>query len=302
MRRPSYLNGLDAGTLAKKANTARAALAQCRLCPRRCGANRLSGETGICRTGRRAVVASAHPHFGEEPELVGVNGSGTIFFTHCSLGCRFCQNADISHEGYGSAVDDAALAGMMLELQAMGCHNINFVTPSHVVPQILAAVLIAAENGLRIPLVYNSSGYDSVSTLALLEGVIDIYMPDFKFWDAQIAEATCSAPDYPETARRAILEMQRQVGTLRTDARGIALQGLIIRHLVLPGDLSGTAAIAQFIASQLDTDSYVNVMPQYRPCGETSAVEALNRRLKPSEFAAAVAAARQAGLTRLSGF
>ncbi|MFH1984519.1 MAG: radical SAM protein [Pseudomonadota bacterium] len=302
MSRPSYLEALDSGALAHQTRAARDALGQCRLCPRSCRVDRLNNETGICKTGRRAVVASVHPHFGEEPELVGVHGSGTIFFTHCSLGCRFCQNADISHEGTGQAVEDDVLAAMMLELQSLGCHNINFVTPSHVVPQILAAVLIAAEKGLRIPLVYNSSGYDSVATLALMDGVIDIYMPDFKFWDAAIAAATCDAPDYPETARLAIREMHRQVGQLQTDARGIARRGMIIRHLVLPEDLAGTAAITRFIASELTADSYVNIMPQYRPCAEVATHPALNRRLKPSEFASAVTAARKAGLTRLSGF
>jgi len=271
------------------------------LCPRRCGVNRRDGETGVCRTGRQAVVSSAHPHFGEEPELVGDHGSGTIFFTHCSLGCRFCQNFDISHQGLGQALDHASLAAVMLELQGMGCHNINLVTPSHVIPQILAAVLIAAENGLRVPLVYNSSGYDATASLALLDGIVDIYMPDFKFWDSGIAGITCDAPDYPQTARRALREMHRQVGVLQTDGRGIARQGMIIRHLVLPEDLAGTAAVAAFIAEELDPGAYVNVMPQYRPCGDTSVLAALNRRLKPSEFSAALTAARQAGLTRLSG-
>lgn len=301
MTPPVYLESLNAGDLAKKVEIAREALGHCRLCPRECGVDRLKGVTGVCRTGQHAIVASAHPHLGEEPELVGHYGSGTIFFTHCSLGCRFCQNSDISHKGMGQRVDDGALADIMLDLQALGCHNINFVTPSHVVPQILAAVHIAAEKGLRVPLVYNSSGYDAVSTLKILEGIFDIYMPDFKFWDEQVATATCDAPDYPEIAREAIREMHRQVGVLQTDTRGIARRGVIVRHLVLPDDLAGTAAVARFIATELDPGTYVNVMPQYRPCGEQSAVEALNRRLKPSEFAAAVTAARTAGLTRLSG-
>jgi len=301
MTAPVYVESLNAGDLAKKVKLASAVLGHCVLCPRHCGVDRLNGVTGVCRTGRHALVASAHPHLGEEPELVGDHGSGTIFFTHCSLGCRFCQNSDISRNGVGQRVDDDALADIMLDLQAMGCHNINFVTPSHVVPQILAAVHIAAEKGLRVPLVYNSSGYDAVSTLKILEGVFDIYMPDFKFWDARIADVTCEASDYPEIAREAIREMHRQVGVLQTNARGIATRGVIVRHLVLPEDLAGTAAVAKFIATELDPGTYVNVMPQYHPCGERSAIDALNRRLKPSEFAAAVAAARAAGLTRLSG-
>jgi putative pyruvate formate lyase activating enzyme len=302
MQRPVYLESLDTGVLAQNAATAMAAMEECRLCPRQCGVDRLHGETGMCRTGRHAVVASAHPHFGEEPELVGDHGSGTIFFTHCSLGCRFCQNFDISHEGMGDRVDDASLADMMLHLQAQGCHNINWVTPSHVVPQILSAVLIAAKKGLHIPLVYNSSGYDARDTLAMLDGVVDIYMPDFKFWDPAVAAATCDAPDYPEIARQAVLEMHRQVGVLRTDSRGIARRGVIIRHLALPDGLAGSADVARFIATRLDPMTYVNVMPQYRPCGERSALSSLNRRLKPSEFTEAVITARKAGLKRLSGF
>ncbi len=302
MTQPAYVDSLNSGDLAKKVKIAKAALSHCRLCPRQCSVDRLNGVTGVCRTEDRALVASAHPHLGEEPELVGYHGSGTIFFTHCNLGCSFCQNSDISRGGIGQRADDGALADIMLDLQALGCHNINFVTPTHVAPQILAAVHIAAEKGLRVPLVYNSSGYDAVSTLKMLEGVVDIYMPDFKFWDTPIAAATCDAPDYPEIARAAIREMHRQVGVLQTDARGIARRGMIVRHLVLPADLAGTAAVARFIATELDPETYVNVMPQYHPCGERSAIDEMNRRLKPSEFAAAVAAARAAGLTRLSGF
>lgn len=301
MRRPSYVKAHESGELAVRARKALDAMSACRMCPRQCGVDRFAGGTGVCRTGRKAVVASAHPHYGEEPELVGDFGSGTIFFTHCSLGCCFCQNDDISRGGAGQPVTDGELADMMLILQEQGCHNINFVTPSHVVPQILGAVSIAADQGLRLPLVYNSSGYDALPTLALMDGIVDIYMPDFKFWDADVAADTCDAPDYPEVARWALAEMHRQVGLLETDARGIARRGMIIRHLVLPENLADTADVARFIAKTLDPSSYVNIMPQYYPCGGPFTRPALNRRLKPSEFAEAVMAAKKAGLIRLSG-
>ena len=209
-----YLRTWQSGDLRVKADAAAAHLSDCTLCPRKCHIDRTQGQRGFCRTGTRAVVASFDPHFGEEEPLVGDHGSGTIFISHCNLLCNFCQNNDISHQGWGRKVSDGELADMMLALQSSGCHNINFVTPSHVVPQILAALIIAAEQGLNIPLVYNSGGYDSLETLQILDGVIDIYMPDFKFWDSKIAEQTCQAPDYPQFAREALTEMHRQVGDL----------------------------------------------------------------------------------------
>jgi putative pyruvate formate lyase activating enzyme len=245
------------------------------------------------------VIASYNAHFGEEAPLVGQNGSGTIFFAHCNLLCNFCQNFDISHGGEGHDVSDLELAQIMLDLQAAGCHNINFVTPSHVVPQILSALVLAADNGLDIPLVYNSSGYDSVDTLKMLDGVVDIYMPDFKFWDPSIAEQTCRAPDYPEAARKAIIEMHRQVGDLTLDAEGVAMHGLLVRHLVLPRDLAGTSRVMAFIAQQVSTRTYVNIMSQYRPCGRASEVEAMARSVTAEEYAQALAAANKAGITRL---
>lgn len=275
-------------------------LKACEICPRRCGVNRLSGERGRCNTGRRAVVCSFHPHFGEEPELVGTHGSGTIFFSFCNLLCNFCQNFDISHRGEGRTVTDAQLAGFMLELQRMGCHNINLVTPTHVVPQIVAALEIAREKGLTVPIVYNSSGYDRVSTLKQLAGIIDIYMPDFKFWSPEVAARTCEAPDYPEVARRAIVEMHRQVGSLCTNRSGIARRGLLIRHLVLPENLAGTREIAKFIVEEVSPDTYVNIMPQYRPCGMAHKTAGLDRRLKAREYLAAVKTARAQGLTRIN--
>ena len=239
--------------LREKTQKAYDQLKSCVLCPRKCGVDRLSGETGTCKTGRLAWVSSYSPHFGEEAPLVGNCGSGTIFFTHCNLRCLFCQNFDISHQGCGQEVSGEKLAAMMLDLQNQGCHNINFVTPSHVVPQILSAVEIAIQRGLHVPLVFNSGGYDRVATLKLLEGVFDIYMPDFKFWDPQIAEDACQARDYPEVARKALLEMHRQVGDLLLDEAGIARRGLVIRHLVLPDGLAGTREIMRFIAQRLSS-------------------------------------------------
>ncbi len=296
---PSYIETYEKGLLKKKINKAYDILTSCVLCPRRCKVNRLSEEHGVCKTGSKAIVSSYNAHYGEESPLVGQNGSGTIFFTYCNLMCVFCQNYDISHEGYGQEVADNQLAYMMLELQKSGCHNINFVTPSHVVPQILSALEIAVQDGLKVPLVYNSGGYDEVHTLKLLEGIFDIYMPDFKFWDPGIAEKTCDAPDYPEKARLALKEMHRQVGDLVVDNRGIAQKGLIIRHLVLPNGLAGTREVARFIAKELSPNSYVNIMPQYRPCGKASTIKEISRSLKGNEFRDALEMATEEGITRL---
>ncbi len=277
-------------------------LKACRICPRKCGVNRLENETGHCKTGRRAIIYSFHPHFGEEPELVGSHGSGTIFFTYCNLLCNFCQNFEISHLGSGRSVTDEELAGVMLELQAMGCHNINLVTPTHVVPQIIVALDIARKKGLTIPIVYNSSGYDRVSTLKLLEGLVDIYMPDFKFWSADIAEKTCRAPDYPDVARKAIGEMYRQVGSLQTNPAGIARRGLLIRHLVLPENLAGTRKVSEFIVNNISPDTYVNIMPQYQPYGRAYQTEGLNRKITVKEYLTAKKNAHDQGLTRPNRF
>jgi putative pyruvate formate lyase activating enzyme len=296
---PSYIGTIEKGLLKGKIEKAHNLLKPCVLCPRRCGVDRLSGETGICKTGKLSWVSSYNPHFGEEDPLVGSNGSGTIFFTHCNLMCLFCQNFDISHQGYGQEISNEELAGIMLALQKQGCHNINFVSPSHVVPQILSAVEIAANHGLSIPLVYNSGGYDRVETLRLLEGVFDIFMPDFKFWDSHVAESACQAGDYPEIARRAIAEMHRQVGDLQVDEQGIARRGMLIRHLVLPDGLAGTREIMKFIAHNLSTDSYVNIMSQYRPCGRAAEVKGLGANLKAEDYRRAVQAAKEEGITRL---
>ncbi len=271
----------------------------CTLCPRNCAVDRLAGQTGVCKTGARAWVSSYAPHFGEEAPLVGKNGSGTIFFTHCNLGCLFCQNFDISHEGVGREVSTVELAAMMIELQRRGCHNINFVTPSHVVGQILEALGIAAENGLRVPLVYNSGGYDRVETLRLLEGVFDIYMPDFKFWDPRVAKITCNASDYPEVARKALREMHRQVGDLSLDADNIAGRGLLVRHLVLPQRMAGTRAVMRFIAGEISPATYVNIMNQYRPCGRAAEVPGLGAHPGAKDFEDARRAAVEEGIRRL---
>lgn len=296
---PRYLETNRTGKLKSKAAEASARLCECTLCPRQCRVDRTREQLGHCRTGRRAEVASYNAHFGEESPLVGRHGSGTIFFSHCNLLCNFCQNYDISHQGFGHEISDEQLADIMISLQSSGCHNINFVTPSHVVPQILSALVLAADQGLSIPLVYNSSGYDSVETLRLLDGVIDIYMPDFKFWDGQIADQTCQAPDYPQAARDALTEMHRQVGDLTLDRNGLAVSGVLVRHLVLPNGLAGTAAVMDFIANRISSHTYVNVMAQYRPCGKAAEVKALNRSITDEEYQAAVKAATDAGIRRL---
>jgi putative pyruvate formate lyase activating enzyme len=296
---PAYISSLDKGLLEKKTRTALALLKNCTLCPRECRVDRVNGELGVCRTGRQAVISSYHPHFGEEAPLVGKNGSGTIFLTHCNLMCLFCQNFDISHGGAGRPVSDDQLAWIMLSLQDMGCHNINFVSPSHVVPQILSALCIAARQGLTLPLVYNSGGYDRVETLKLLDGVVDIYMPDFKFWSKRVAKAACDAPDYPEVARRAILEMHTQVGDLVIDDTGLARRGLLLRHLVLPDDLAGTRRVMRFIARDVSPGSYVNLMSQYRPCGRAREIGGLDHSLSAEEYRHAVRAAKEEGITRL---
>ena len=295
----AYIKSFEKGLLQKKIQAAYKILNSCTLCPRQCRINRMSGETGSCKTAKQAWVSSYNPHFGEEAPLVGTHGSGTIFFTHCNLMCLFCQNFDISHEGYGREVSDKQLAAMMVALQQQGCHNINFVTPSHVVPQILSALAIAIQQGLSVPLVYNSGGYDLPATLRLLEGVFDIYMPDFKFWDAQVAETACQAKDYPQIARRALREMHRQVGDLKIDENGIAQKGLLIRHLVLPGGLAGTREIMRFIAREISTNSYVNIMSQYRPCGRAAEIKGFSSLLSKVDFQTALREAAAEGITRL---
>lgn len=293
----SYVALHRSGELARRAALAVEALGACHVCAQLCGPNRLRGELGVCRTGRCAVVSGFGPHFGEEAPLVGQNGSGTIFFGHCNLVCLFCQNHDISCEGVGDEVRAADLAGIMLDLQAEGCHNVNLVSPSHVVPQILEALDVAAAGGLRLPLVYNTGGYDTLRTLRWLDGVVDIYLPDLKFADAKVAEELAGAREYPKVAKAAVKEMQRQVGDLSVED-GLAQRGLILRHLVLPGGLAGTAELMEFVAAELSRDTCVNIMDQYRPAHRAHRRPPLDRRVTREEYRAAVRAARAAGLWR----
>ncbi len=284
--------------LQDRARTALARLESCEICPRRCGVNRLKDERGFCRIGRLARVASFAPHFGEEPPLVGSSGSGTIFFSGCNLACVFCQNYDISQQDHGQDVSADALASMMLQLQDLGCHNINFVTPTHVVPQILEALVLAIDDGLRVPLVYNSGGYDSVKTVQLLDGIFDIYMPDAKYGSDDVALKYSGAPDYTHIMKTAIKEMHRQVGDLIMDEDGVATRGLLVRHLVLPGDLAGSAEVVRFLSEEISPNTYLNVMAQYRPEYKACRFPELNRRISAKEYNDAVRLAARAGLTR----
>lgn len=274
-------------------------LKECRLCPRNCKVNRLKGERGFCKTLDKPFVSSWGPHFGEERPLVGLYGSGTIFFTFCNLGCIYCQNWTISHLGEGEEISFDELAGVMINLQNLGCHNINLVTPTHQVPQILLALYIARENGLKIPVVYNCGGYESIETLKILEGVIDIYMPDFKYTDEKYAEKYSKAKDYPEVAKNAIKEMHRQVGDLVISKEGIATKGLLIRHLVLPNNIAGTEAFLEFIAKEISKNTYINIMDQYRPCWEATDYPELSRRITKKEFDEAIKLALKYGLNRI---
>jgi putative pyruvate formate lyase activating enzyme len=301
MSRPGYLELVRRGELQRRAAAARSLLEGCCVCPRVCGVRRLRGETGVCGVGGHIWIASHGPHFGEEAPLVGSGGSGTIFLARCNLSCVFCQNAEISQGGEGWSLSAAEMAHIMLGLERRGCHNINFVTPTHQVPQILEALPIAVERGLTVPLVYNCGGYESLETLRLLEGVFDIYMPDFKYADPEVALRYSGVADYPEVAMAALREMYRQVGDLRTDAQGVAQGGLLARHLVLPNDLAGTTVVVGFLAS-LSRDTYVNIMDQYRPCHRAHEHPALRRRPTHGEVERAVDLAREAGLRRLDGY
>lgn len=295
---PAYLALQRRGELARRAERALSGLSHCTFCPRRCEANRLAGETGVCQASAKARVASYFSHMGEEDCLRGRHGSGAIFFAHCNLRCVFCQNYETSHLAEGVDVEIERLAAMMLELQAEGCHNVNLVTPSHVVPQIIGAVAIAAEAGLRLPVVYNTSAYDSLESLHLLEDIVDIYMPDFKIWDPDHARRYLTAADYPEVARQAILEMHRQVGDLKLDERGLARRGLLVRHLIMPRNIAGSDAILHFVAEEVSPHAYVNVMAQHHPAGEVSAIRfaEINRPITRAEFAAASQLAEELGL------
>jgi putative pyruvate formate lyase activating enzyme len=299
---PAYLQLYRNGELPARAHRARAHLHNCDLCARGCHVNRLLSTRGAaCRTGERAVVCSAGAHHGEEGPLSGRRGSGTIFFSWCNLACVFCQNWQISRRGEGQEVSDEELAEIILGLQKEGCHNINFVSPSHIVAPILSAVATAVDQGLHLPLVWNSGGYDSPEALALLDGVIDLYMPDMKFADSQIAQTYLGVADYAEVNRAAVREMHRQVGDLQLDDQGIARRGLLVRHLVLPENLAGTDRILTFLAEEISLATYLNLMDQYRPCYRAEEFPPLDRRTTSAEMAAARTAAKRLGLTRLDG-
>jgi putative pyruvate formate lyase activating enzyme len=299
----AYLKLYQSGELEERVKRGLDLLRTCTVCPRHCKVNRLADEIAVCKTGRYAVVSSWFAHHGEEDCLRGSGGSGTIFISGCNLRCVFCQNFDISWRLDGDLAPPERLARMMLDLQASGCHNINLVTPEHVVPQVIEALPLAITGGLRLPIVYNTSAYDSMESLALLEGIVDIYMPDFKYWNPETARKYSRAPDYPEVARRSIKEMYRQVGDLVIDETGVAKRGLLLRHLVMPNDAAGTRQVMDWIARELSPDTYVNVMSQYHPAGKVSPTEhgEINRCLLPSEYEQALEAARQAGLKRVDG-
>ena len=297
---PAYLK-LSPGALSDKVREAEEILKECTLCPRQCKVDRTSGGRGFCKTGDKPFISSYSPHFGEEKPLVGRFGSGTIFMGNCNLGCIFCQNYSISHLGEGTEMSFAKLADIMLSLQKQGCHNINLVTPTHQMPMLLNAIMIASEKGLKLPIVYNCGGYESLNAIKMLEGVVDIYMPDFKYIDPAMAKIYSQAEDYPEAAMAAIREMHRQVGDLVTDQRGIATRGLLVRHLVLPDGIAGTAGVVKFIAKEISKNTYINIMDQYHPCYKAFDYPSLNRRLTHQEYADAIQMAEDAGLKRIDG-
>jgi len=298
--RPDYEKMEEEGKLAHRIKQAYAIFENCQLCPRRCGVNRQKGEKGFCRAPVKPVIFSYHPHFGEEMCLVGDNGSGTIFFSNCNLRCIFCQNWPISHEGRGKEVQDEDVADMMIKLQKMGCHNINLVTPTHVMPNILNATRIALKKGLHIPLVYNTSGYERLEILKILDGIVDIYMPDMKYMDAdQAAKYSSGASDYPEVTKKAIIEMNQQVGELKFDKRGIALRGLMIRHLIMPNRVAGTEKFVRWVAENLPKSTYVNIMAQYRVEYKAFEYPEISRGITVQEFLESMEWAEKYGLTNL---
>ncbi len=296
---PAYLVHYFSGDLQRRADLAMDSLAHCRLCPWQCGVNRLAGQLGQCRTGAQARVYSYIPHLGEEKPLRGTRGSGTIFFSGCNLHCQFCQNSDISQENYGMPVDSPHLASMMFELQQRGCHNLNLVSPTHVVPQILQALLAAVQQGLRLPLVYNSGGFDTLEILNWLDGLVDIYLPDMKYSNPAIAQKYSLAEDYPQVNRDAVKEMHRQVGDLQLNSDGVATRGLLVRHLLLPDGLAGTNAILQFLAKEISMNTYVNIMDQYRPDYNARDYPELMRLVTRDEYQQARQVAQNLGLNRL---
>lgn len=296
---PAYIRLYKEGELKKRVESLWERLRSCVVCPHHCKVNRLEDERGFCRAGKDMVIDGYGPHFGEEEVLVGTRGSGTIFFSYCTLKCVFCQNCEISHYGEGYEVSPSELAHIMLSLQRKGCHNVNLVSPSHYVPQIAEAISIAAGYGLKIPIVYNTGGYDEVDTLKLLDGVIDIYMPDIKFGDNERAKKYTKSARYFDRVKAAIKEMHRQVGDLKTDSRGIAYRGLLVRHLIMPNNLADTDKVMEFIATDISKDTLVNIMAQYYPAHKSYAFSELARRITEDEYARAVNDAKAKGLNRL---
>ena len=295
---PSYISLFEKGELTQRVKLLKEFLKECRLCPRECHVNRMDGEIGVCQAGSELTISSAFPHFGEEPPLVGSHGSGTIFLTHCNLRCIFCQNYDISHLGRGERITSSDMARVMVRLQEMGCHNINFVTPTHYAPQIVASLPEAIEKGLRLPIVYNCSGYESIEVIRLLEGIVDIYMPDAKYLDERYSKRFSNAPDYPDVIKKVLKEMHRQVGDLTLNDKGIAEQGLLIRHLVMPGGVASSEAMLKFIAEEISVHSYVNIMEQYRPEYQADEYPEINRRITHKEYLEAIQWAKQYHLYR----
>lgn len=295
---PLYLERLTTAEVKNRAERLLELQKKCRICPRECLAIRQNGEKGDCNSTDQLIISSVGPHFGEEPPLVGTNGSGTIFFTNCNLSCQFCQNYDISHLGAGSITTIEELSSAMLMLQNRGCHNINLVTPTHFTPQIVSALIHAVESGLEIPLVYNCGGYESVETLKLLDGIIDIYMPDIKYSDDKLAEKYSAVQNYWEIVKLAVKEMHRQVGDLKISKRGIAQRGLLIRHLVLPNGISGSEKVIDFLADEISIDTYVNIMDQYHPAYRASTYQELSRPITQAEFLNVTQHARNKNLHR----
>jgi putative pyruvate formate lyase activating enzyme len=297
---PAYEKLEREGKLGKRIEQAYALFEKCQLCPRMCGVNRRKGEKGFCRAPLKPVVFSHHPHFGEEMSVVGQNGSGTIFFSNCNLQCIFCQNWPIAHEGRGKEIRDEDLADMMLHLQKIGCHNVNLVTPTHVMPNILNATRIAFIKGLRIPLFYNTSGYERIEILKILDGIVDIYKPDVKYMDSDKAgKYSAGASDYPEVVKKAVFEMNRQVGVHQMDQQGIALRGVMIRHLVMPNRVAGTEKFVRWVAEALPKNTYVNIMAQYRVEYKAYEHPEIARGITAQEFMEAMDWAQKYGLTNL---
>ena len=295
---PSYMDLAQKGELNNRIQSLGEILRECRLCPRECRVNRLKGQIGYCNAGAALMISSAFPHLGEELPLVGQHGSGTIFLTHCNLRCIFCQNYDISHLGRGEEIIPSDLARIMIRLQERGCHNINFVTPTHYVSQMMASLPEAIEKGLRLPIVYNCSGYESIEVIRLLDGIVDIYMPDAKFMDEKYAKQFSNAPDYPEVLKVVLKEMHRQVGDLTTDSKGVAERGLLIRHLVMPGGVASSEAVLKFIAEEISVHSYVNIMDQYRPEYRAEECAPINRRITHKEYLEVIQIAKRFDLYR----